>query len=313
MPDLVGFGEAMVLLQPPAGGTLETAPAFAVHVAGAELNACAAVAALGGSAVLCTRLGDDPFGRRVSARAAGLGVGLSAETDPRRPTGLFAKDALPDGKRRVRYYRSGSAASAMTAADAERGLALRAGAVLVSGLTIALGEGPAEMVRQVAAGAAGHGSTLVVDVNLRPALDPHGTAIEVLSSLLPHTGILLVGTDEAEPLFGTGDPERIVRLAKAGGVPEVVVKAGPAGCWWADEDGAVRHQPSLAGEVVDPVGAGDAFAGGYVTARLAGAPRGRAAWLGSRLAAGVLASTGDTEGLPRARLGRRLLAEAVAG
>ncbi|ASR39351.1 hypothetical protein BAY61_16465 [Prauserella marina] len=312
MPDLVGFGEAMVLLQPPAGGRLDTAPALDVHVAGAELNACAAVAALGGSAVLCTRLGDDPFGRRVSSEAARLGVGVSAEIDPSRPTGLFAKDALPDGRRRVRYYRTGSAASAMTTADAERGLALRAGAVLVSGLTVALGEGPAAMVRQVAASAADYGSTLVVDVNLRPALDPHGTAVEVLTTVLPLTKILLIGTDEAEPLFGTADPQRVVRLAEAAGVPEVVVKAGPDGCWWADEHGVIRHQPSLAEEVVDPVGAGDAFAGGYVAARLAGAQRGRAAWLGSRLAAGALASTGDTEGLPGKALGRRLLAEAIA-
>ncbi|PXY35008.1 hypothetical protein BAY59_05935 [Prauserella coralliicola] len=306
--DVVGIGEPMVLVQPPAGGTLTTSPTFDVHVAGAELNTCAALSLLGRRAVLCTRLGDDAFADRVEHAAAALGVTLDAERDRTRQTGLFAKDALPDGARRVRYYRAGSAASALDVADAERALRHRPRAVLVSGLTAALGPGPERLVRHVAEHAAAHGSRLAVDVNLRPALDPEGRAVRTLSAILPHTDLLLVGTDEAEPLFGTADPAEIVRRA---GVREVVVKGGPGGCWWTVGDGTLHHQPSLATDVVDPVGAGDAFAGGYLATRLAGGAPGAAAWLGSRLAADVLAHTGDTAGLPDRASAAELLAEAL--
>ncbi|MBK1784299.1 sugar kinase [Prauserella cavernicola] len=306
--DLVGIGEPMVLVQPPAGETLSAAASFEVHVAGAELNACAAAAVLGSSTVLCTRLGADPFAARVRDAADALGVALDAESDPDRPTGLFAKDALPDGRRRVHYYRAGSAASALDVADGVRALRHRPRAVLVSGLTAALGPGPQRLVTHVATHAAEHGSSVVVDVNLRPALDPRGSAVPTLRAILPHTDVLLVGTDEAEPLFGTTDPAEIVRRS---GVREVVVKAGPEGCWWSTDGGEPRHQPSLATSVVDPVGAGDAFAGGYLAARLAGASGGAAARLGSRLAADVLARTGDTAGLPDRARAAELLVETL--
>src|SRR5919106_4907912 len=103
-PDVVGFGEALVLLQPPAGACLAATPAVEVHVAGAELNVCAAVAALGGWSVLCTRLGADPLAQHVVSGAERLGVQLAADRDPNRPTGVYFKDVRDDGARRVYYY-----------------------------------------------------------------------------------------------------------------------------------------------------------------------------------------------------------------
>jgi 2-dehydro-3-deoxygluconokinase len=88
-----------------------------------------------------------------------------------------------------------------------------------------------------------------------------------------------------------------------------VLKAGPDGCYVCGPDGPV-HLPSAATLVVDPVGAGDAFAGGYLVGRLRGLNPMRAAWLGSRMAAAVLTAIGDTEGLPTAAEAAALLAEA---
>lgn len=310
--DVVGFGEPMVLMQPPVGAELTLATSFEVHVAGAELNACAAVAALGGRAALVTRLGSDPFAARVEASAAGLGVDVIAERDPTRPTGVFFKDTSPDGSRRVIYYRAGSAASAMDKAQGRDGLALRPRAVVVSGLTAALGPGPARTVRHVGAHAADHACSLVVDVNLRPALGRTDEVLAVLRDLLPRTDLLVVGTDEAMALLGTDEPAEIVESALAAGCREVVVKAGAQGCWWVDDGGTAQHLPSLARDVVDPVGAGDAFTGGYLASRLAGAPPSVAAHVASELAARVIASTGDTTGLPSVSDGRALLASHLA-
>jgi 2-dehydro-3-deoxygluconokinase len=306
-PDVVGFGEPLVLLQPPAGAALATTGHVELHVAGAELNVCAAIAALGGRSVLCTRLGDDPLASHVTEGADRLGVVLAADVDPIRPTGVYFKDVHPDGARRVYYYRSTSAAAAMDVTDAARGLALRPRAVVVSGLTAALGAGPAERVRHVGHHAAEHGAALVVDVNLRPQLGRWDAVHNVLTDLLPRTDLLVVGTDEAVRLLGTDEPAEMVQAALSAGCREVVVKAGADGCWWVGLGGRASHLPSAAVEVVDPVGAGDAFAGGYLAARLTGADPDRAARLASELAARVVATTGDTAGLPDRSEGRRLL------
>lgn len=126
--------------------------------------------------------------------------------------------------------------------------------------------------------------------------------------MLPLTTYLLLGTDEAVPLFGTDDPATVFSQAKTLGVGEVVLKAGAGGCW--HEGDAPTHLPSVAVRVVDPVGAGDAFAGAYLAARLRGiGPRG-AAWLGTRFAASVVATAGDTDGLPSPTEVVALLAEA---
>jgi 2-dehydro-3-deoxygluconokinase len=310
-PDVVGFGEALVLLQPPSGAALNTTTTVDLHAAGAELNVCAAVAALGGSSTLTTRLGDDPLAAHIGAAADRLGVTIAADRDPNRPTGVYFKDVRDDGARHVFYYRSTSAAAAMGPADADRGLALRPRAVVVSGLTAALGDGPAEMVRHVGRRAAEYGCALVVDVNLRPQLGRLHETHEVLAELLPHADLLIVGTDESTRLLGSDDPEKVASAALAAGCREIVVKAGADGCWWVDPDGAAHHQPSIATTVVDPVGAGDAFTGGYLSGRLAGVDAAGSARLASELAARIVATTGDTDGLPRPDEGRRLLATAL--
>ncbi len=90
-----------------------------------------------------------------------------------------------------------------------------------------------------------------------------------------------------------------------------MLKAGGDGCFYRSSGGLPGHVPSLATEIVDPVGAGDAFAGGYLAARLRGASPSGAAWPGSVLAAGVVATPGDTEGLPPASKATALLAESL--
>lgn len=310
-PDVVGFGEPLVLLQPPAGALLATTPRVELHVAGAEFNVCAAVASLGGSSVLCSRLGDDPLATHVVNGAERLGVTLAVEIDRRRPTGVYFKDVREDGARHAYYYRSTSAASAMHGPDADRGLVLRPRAVVVSGLTAALGDGPAEMVRRVGHRAAEYGSALVLDVNLRPQLGRLDEVHDVLADLLPLADLVVVGTDESARLFGTAEPSGVAKAALAAGCREVVVKAGADGCWWVDACGTAHHLPTAAAEVVDPVGAGDAFTGGYLSARLAGAGPKSAARLATEMAARVIGATGDTAGLPGPGEGRDLLAQRV--
>ncbi|MDT0268622.1 sugar kinase [Streptomyces sp. DSM 44915] len=308
--DVVGVGEAMLLLQAPPPAPIEEADALSVSVAGAELNVCAAVARLGGRAAFLSAVGDDAPGRRVRRAVRELGVAdRLLRVDPARPTGLFLRETPADGARRVTYYRAGSAASALDAPAA----ALLTGhdaprAVVVSGLTAALGAGPRRLLERLAGQAAAAGTAVVLDVNLRPALGID-EALATMRRLLPHVDLLLLGDDESGPLFDTTDPAEVLARAAAAGVGETVLKGGERGCWLWDE--GPRHVPAHPTRAVDTVGAGDAFLGGYLAGRLAGAGPLPAADLGARIAAGVVAHPGDTEGLPDPPTARRLLAAAL--
>lgn len=296
--DLLGIGEAMLLLEPSAGERLATAATLAVRVAGAELNACAAVAALGGSSALLTRLGDDPLSDRIVAGARELGVAVLGERARRQQAGVFFKQHETGDRRSVYYYRSTSAASTMDAALLRLTAGLRAQALLVSGLTAALGPGPERLI--LAAAEAGLSPRLVVDANLRPQLGHQERSRAAIRRLLPRTWLLSLGTDEGKAVFGTARPDEIAAEALRRGCDEVVIKDGEDGSFWVDESGEPHHVPPVPVQAVDTVGAGDAFTGSYVWGRLNGYDREASTVLASRVAARVVATRGDTEGLPSA-------------
>ncbi|MGP4115144.1 sugar kinase [Streptomyces sp. 4N509B] len=309
--DVVGVGEAMLLLQAPPPSLIEEADTLSVSAAGAELNVCAAVARLGGRAAFLSAVGADAPGRRVRRAVRDLDVADAlVREDPARPTGVFLRETPASGERRVTYYRAGSAASALDASAADL---LTAGnaprAVVVSGLTASLGAGPRRLLERLARQAADTGAAVVLDVNLRPSLGLD-EALTTMRRMLPRVDLLVLGDDESGPLFGTTDPADVLAAAAAAGVGETVLKGGERGCWLRD-DGGLRHVPAHPTRVVDTVGAGDAFLGAFLAARLAGARPLAAAGLGARIAAGVVARPGDTAGLPDRAAGRRLLDAAL--
>lgn len=311
--DVVGVGEAMMLLQAPPPSSFKDAPQLEVNVAGAEFNACAAIARLGGRAALLTRIGDDAPGQRVLQTRMDLAVETQlVAVDPARPTGIFLRETPSDGSRRVFYYRTGSAASAMDISDTDR-LATEhtPRAVLLSGLTAALGGGLRDLIHKICSEAATRGAALVVDANLRPTLGSMTEVLATIRAALPFVDLLVLGDDESSELFGTTSPDAVFSASAEAGVRETVLKGAERGCWFEDNDGKPVHQPALASTVEDAIGAGDAFLGGYLGARLAGISPAGAAILGSQFAAGVIATVGDTNGLPAPSEAKTLL-EAVS-
>jgi 2-dehydro-3-deoxygluconokinase len=106
--------------------------------------------------------------------------------------------------------------------------------------------------------------------------------------------VVFAGPEEAALFIGA---EPALDGLAALGPAEVIVKDGPRGCT-ALIDGARFTVPALPVQVVDPVGAGDAFVAGYLAERLAGVkPEQR---LTTAIAAGAFAVSvpGDCEGLP---------------
>src|SRR5215813_5680643 len=115
--DLIALGETMNALAPPGGASVRTAAQLLVDHAGAESNTCVGLARLGFRVAWVSRLGDDAAGARILDALTAERIDTRwVRRDPSRPTGLMLKDPDAPG-RSVRYYRTGSAASALSEAD----------------------------------------------------------------------------------------------------------------------------------------------------------------------------------------------------
>ncbi|MEQ3549076.1 sugar kinase [Pseudonocardia nematodicida] len=301
---VVTLGETMALLTP--DGRLVAGSSLRVGIGGAESNTAIGLARLGCDATWIGRVGDDDLGTAVLREIRAEGVRVLADRDPEAPTGVMLKEMRGGRPRRVRYYRSTSAAARWRPDDLD-GVADRiAGARVLhlTGITPALGPGPLEVVRRAITIARRAGVEVTLDVNHRRALWTDERAREVLAGLLPDVGVLLAGAEEAAMLLGRADGaetvERGTELAAglAGlGPPTVVVKLGELGAV-ADGEGGPLHLPTRPVEVVDPVGAGDAFAAGLLAARLDGLSAAEQIALGNACGGAVCREPGDWEGLP---------------
>ncbi|MFD8567670.1 sugar kinase [Streptomyces sp. NPDC059639] len=291
-PEVICLGETMAQLTPADDAGLEHSREIRLAVAGAESTVAQYLADLGHRTAWASRVGDDPFGRRIVTAVADRGVDVAhVSVDRDAPTGVYFKDPAPDGTTRVHYYRRGSAASRMTAADAER-IALDGVRLLhLTGITPALSEGCADAVRVLAERAAAHDTPLSFDVNYRPALwSSREKAAQALLDLARRADIVFVGRDEGEALWGTATADDLhEHLAPRG---TLVVKDGPVGAT-VFAPGVREFVAAPAVEVVEAVGAGDAFAAGYVGGLLAGAAQRDRLALGHRLAGRTLRSVED--------------------
>ncbi|WP_017569508.1 sugar kinase [Nocardiopsis halotolerans] len=292
--DVVCVGETMAVLA--SAEALAAGTKLVVGTGGAESNVAVALARMGHASSWVSRVGDDPFGRIVTEDVARLGVDVrGVEVDPERPTGLYVKDTGPGGAG-VLYYRAGSAASALSAADADRVWSLGARVVHLSGITPALSARAAALVEHLLDRRNGNGALRSFDVNHRPALWRPRTAAPVLLDLARRADVVFVGRDEAERLWGTPTAEDVRAVLPE--VPVLVVKDAEHGATCFDEDGPV-FVPSPPVDVVEAVGAGDAFAAGFLSGLLDGLSPERRLRLGHAVAGAVLCSPGDTlEDLP---------------
>ena len=263
--DVLCLGETMTLFVPAEPGPAEEVVTWTRTVGGAESNVASHLAVLGLRTAWVSAVGDDAFGRALVSAVASFGVDVSGvQVDPLRPTGLYIKESDASGSP-VRYYRRGSAASGMGPAllgtlplDGVR-------VVHTSGITPALSDSCLEMMRALAA--APRTFTLSFDLNWRPRLwadrDP-----AVLRDLAAVADIVFVGSDEAELMWGLGEPGAIREFLPE--TPTLVVKQGERGATVFEGTSPPVFQPALRVDVVEPVGAGDAFAAGFIFGTLSG-------------------------------------------
>jgi 2-dehydro-3-deoxygluconokinase len=280
-PAIVGLGEALLRLSAPGHERLEQVGRLDVDVGGAELNALVAAAASGARATWVTRLADNPLGRRIAAHARALGVEavVDWDADARAPL-YFVEHGVAGRPSEVLYDRSGTAMAALAGDGfAWDEVVDGADAVLTSGITCALGAGPAAAAVALLRAARAHGARTAFDVNHRARLWSWEEAVPVLRDVVRHVDVLLAGPHDLERLLGReGEPRALARAAIEELGPELVLMREtadrPSGrvAVTATAVTADAEHVSEAYEagVVDAFGAGDAALGAFLPGLLLG-------------------------------------------
>ncbi|MFI6599877.1 sugar kinase [Nonomuraea sp. NPDC050536] len=298
MTDLVTFGETMALFSARRTGPLRFARDFDLGVGGAESNVAIGVTRLGHEATWIGRVGADEFGDLVRATLLGEGVHAHAISDPDAPTGLMIKGRRTADLIAVRYYRAGSAGSRLSPADLDASLIQSARVLHVSAITPALSGQARDAVRHAVETARAAGVPVSLDVNYRRALWSPEEAGAWLRDTIGQVDILFATVAEGRLIADVADPVDLAKALASLGPRHVLLKFGADGALELSDD-QVRHASAFPVTEVDPVGAGDAFAAGWLADWLAGAaPEQR---LSTACAAGAFAVTsqGDWESLPR--------------
>ncbi len=291
--DVVTAGETMALGIPPRPGRLRHATGLELKIGGAESNLAIALSRLGLSAGWASYLGDDEMGQLVLDRVRAEGVETShVRRVMDHPTGLYLREQVGTDVR-VYYYRQGSAASTMQPEAFDQDYLSGATFLHLTGITPALSENCRDFVLWAARET---GTRVSFDVNYRSKLWGTGRAREFVEEILPHVSLLFAGDEEARALWGRDD-ETLVRELARKGPEEVVLKRGGTGSLALVEDKVLEH-PSFDVDDVDPVGAGDAFAAGYLAGHVWDLPAEERLRVANAMGAMSVATLGDYEGLP---------------
>lgn len=295
--DLVGLGEGMVEFW--ADEPLGTATTFRRAYGGDVLNALVTAARLGARTRFVTQVGNDPFGHALLA--AWQAEGVDTRFAPLVPgdNGVYYIGLDDRGDREFTYRRAGSAASRL--APHHLGIqSLRdARVLLLSGVTQAISASAQAATLHAAVTAQSAGVTVAYDPNYRAALwAPRGgpaAARAAMAEVLRFVDVLLPSFPaDFAPLGGAhrhldDDLDRCGRLLPDGAV--IAVKAAEGGAYLR-QHGTTVHVPAPPAPVVDSTGAGDAWNGAFLFARLGGADDVTAARLAHQAARWVLAHRG---------------------
>ena len=269
MTKVVTFGETMLQYNASYVGPLKEDGEYLEDSAGAESNVAADLTKLGVpgvETVWVSRLGEDDAGDFILKELAGK-TQVFAPRFPGEKTGVSYLNHGENGEPMKTYRRKGSAASRLTFADASphlKGCDL----LHVTGITPGLSETCKTTVLDALHQAASAGIPASFDLNFREQLWEPAAARPVFEEMIELSSFFKMGYDEAETVWSTGwSPERYARHFQGIGDGLVVVTLGSKGAVAYDGDNAVSHG-GFEIEVVDPVGAGDAFVAGFLGAVL---------------------------------------------
>ena len=264
----VGILVADVFVPPlerlPAAGELIATGDFLLQPGGCAANTAIALGKLGVPAAVCGRVGDDLLGDFVECDLRSREIDTSGV---RRTEGYGTSKTVivPVVGEDRRFIHTFGANAALTAADIEPAALEAAEVLYVGGYLILPALREDELAERLRAGRA-RGTRIVLDVAV-----PAGQKLppDAARMLLPLADYFVPNDDEAFALTGESDPRRQAECFLEHGANVVVIKLGERGAYVrsGDESFEVLAPPM---EVVEPSGAGDAFAAGLMLGILEG-------------------------------------------
>ncbi|WP_242889744.1 5-dehydro-2-deoxygluconokinase [Actinomadura litoris] len=258
--DLITMGRVSVDVYPlQTGVPLEEVESFGKYLGGSPTNVAVAAARYGHRTAVITRTGADPFGRFVHRALAGYGVDDRFVTDvPGLPTPLAFCEIFPPDDFPLYFYRYPKAPD-LEIHGHELDLDAIAGARIFWATVTGLSQEPSHG-STLAAMAANTGTT-VLDLDWRPMFwESRDEARERVGRALDHATVAIGNLEECELAVGEREPHAAARALLERGVSIAIVKQGPRGTLAATAEEVVEVPPTPV-EVVNGLGAGDAFGG----------------------------------------------------
>jgi 5-dehydro-2-deoxygluconokinase len=271
--DVITVGRTGVDVYPlQVGVGLEDVRTFGKFLGGTAANVAVAAARHGRRVALVTRTGDDPFGRFVHRALVELGVDDRFVTPVADlPTPVTFCEIFPPDDFPLYFYRRPTAPDMQLTADLLPAAAIRDARVLWT-TGSALSEEPSRSAHHAAWAARGRRPPTVLDLDYRPMFWPdRAAAREQLAPALEQVTVAVGNLDECDTAVGERDPHRAAAALLDRGLDLAVVKQGPRGVLARTRDELVEVPP-IPVDVVNGLGAGDAFGGALCHGLLAGWP-----------------------------------------
>jgi 5-dehydro-2-deoxygluconokinase len=315
--DLLCIGRIAVdLYAEELGAGLHEARRFVRYLGGTSGNLAVGAARLGLRVGMAGAVGDDPMGDFLRERlvAEGIDTGALAVRRDRRTALAFLGMDSPEAVT-LDFYREAAADTEIEPTPELLAKAAMARAVAVCGTHLA-DPATAERLAPVLDAARAGGAELVLDLDLRPQIwagydgGLHGTA-DRLARQASRFNLVVGNAEEWSLVAGVTDPAAAPdALRSVCGRAQVILKRGAHGAALQDDQGGWVEAPGRAVPVLNPVGAGDAFLGGYLAAHLTGQAPAAALAQGNACGAIVVARHGCSDAMP---FGPELVAFAASG
>ncbi|ANH91611.1 5-dehydro-2-deoxygluconokinase [Streptomyces sp. SAT1] len=270
--DVITMGRIGVDLYPlQTGVPLSRVSAFGKFLGGSAANVAVAAARLGRRTAVITRTGEDPFGDYLHEALRGFGVDDRYVTAvPALPTPVTFCEVFPPDDFPLYFYRRPKAPDLeIDAPDLDLPAVAGARVFWVTGT--GLSEEPSRTATLAALAHRARSGHTVFDLDWRPAFwtDP-AAARPFYAEALRHATVAVGNLDEVEVATGVREPRAAARALLDAGAELAVVKQGPAGVLALDRAGRAAEVPPLPVEVLNGLGAGDAFGGSLCHGLLAG-------------------------------------------
>jgi 5-dehydro-2-deoxygluconokinase len=292
--DVICVGRAAVdLYAEQIGAPLEDATSFAKYLGGSPANVAVGARKLGLKTAMITRVGVDPLGTFVKKALDGYGVDTSrVKVDKTHLTALVILGIQPPDKFPILFYREGCADIQLAPKDIDDNWVASARAVVLSATHLSQ-KNPRAAMHAVMDAASGKRREIVLDLDWRPFLWPdNGAGAKPIYAEAIARCSLVVGTEEEVEAAGGID---VVRKKCRGAV---VMKRGPRGCTVFPKKGPAVDVPGFKIEVLNVLGAGDAFLSGFIKGYLSGWELPRCARLANAVGAIVVTRHGCAPAMP---------------